>query len=214
MGFGLPAVAGMVDVSLTADPRRVEGRCGRRAEEVCIVDEKVTTDHTTAPFWRTKRLAEMSRDEWESLCDLCGRCCLNKLEDEETGEIFWTDVACKLLDPVTCRCTSYPNRHDFVPDCVELDVEEVVTQTYTWLPPTCAYRLRAEGHDLPHWHPLVSGDPESVHRSGISVRGRVRSETDIPADGLEDFIVEWPGEVPLPLPPRPPRRKKREKTEG
>jgi uncharacterized cysteine cluster protein YcgN (CxxCxxCC family) len=176
------------------------------------VDETAKTDRTEIPFWRAKRLDEMSRDEWESLCDLCGRCCLNKLEDEETGEIFWTDVACKLLDPTTCRCTSYANRHDFVPDCVELDVEEVVTQTYTWLPPTCAYRRLAEGHDLAPWHPLVSGDPESVHRAGISVRGRVRSEEDIPADSLEDWIVEWPGEIPVPPPPCPPRRKNRVKT--
>jgi uncharacterized cysteine cluster protein YcgN (CxxCxxCC family) len=106
------------------------------------------------------------------------------------------------------------NRHDFVPDCVELDVEEVVTQTYTWLPPTCAYRLLAEGHDLFPWHPLVSGDPESVHRAGVSVRDRVRSEEDIPVDGLEDFIVEWPGVVPVSPPPRPPRRNKRVKSSG
>lgn len=177
-----------------------------------IVDETPKQDADERPFWRTKRLAEMSRDEWEALCDRCGRCCLNKLEDEETGEIFWTDVACKLLDHHACTCSSYANRHDFVPDCVELDVEEVVTQTYTWLPPTCAYRLLAEGRPLEPWHPLISGDPESVHRAGISVRDRVRSEEDIPADGLEDWIVAWPGEVPVPPPPRPPRRNKRVKT--
>lgn len=159
-------------------------------------------------FWRTKKLEEMSKAEWESLCDRCGRCCLNKLEDEETGEIFWTDVACKLLDHGTCLCRSYENRHDFVPDCVELDVEEVVTQTYTWLPPTCAYRLLAEGRDLFDWHPLVSGDPDSVHAAGISVRNRVRSEEDIPEDTLEDWIVEWPGEIPT-LPPQPKGRRKK-----
>lgn len=176
------------------------------------VDETPKIDAPETPFWRVKKLEEMSREEWESLCDRCGRCCLNKLEDEETGEIFWTDVACPLLDHSTCLCSSYPNRHDFVPDCVELDVEEVVSQTYTWLPPTCAYRLLAEGRDLYPWHPLVSGDPDTVHRAGISVRGRVRSEKDIPVDRFEDFIVEWPGEVPVPPPPRPPRREKRVKS--
>lgn len=178
------------------------------------VDETPKIDAPETPFWRVKKLEEMSREEWESLCDRCGRCCLNKLEDEETGEIFWTDVACPLLDHSTCLCSSYPNRHDFVPDCVELDVEEVVSQTYTWLPPTCAYRLLAEGRDLYPWHPLVSGDPDTVHRAGISVRGRVRSEKDIPVDRFEDFIVEWPGEVPVPPPPRPPRRGKRVKSIG
>ncbi|MDK9697800.1 MAG: YcgN family cysteine cluster protein [Siculibacillus sp.] len=178
------------------------------------MDERSKSEDAALPFWRAKRLDEMSRDEWESLCDRCGRCCLNKLEDDETGEIFWTDVACKLLDHRSCLCASYSNRHDFVPDCVELDVEEVLTQTYTWLPPTCAYRLLAEGRPLESWHPLVSGDPESVHRAGVSVRGRVRSEEDIPADTLEHWIVEWPGEVPVPLPPRPPRRNKRTKSIG
>ncbi len=170
------------------------------------MDDTVKQPRRSPPFWRAKRLDEMSRAEWDSLCDRCGRCCLNKLEDDETGEIFWTDVGCKLLDRQTCLCKSYANRHDFVPDCVELDVEEVMTQTYTWLPPTCAYRLLAEGRDLYPWHPLVSGDPDTVHRAGISVSGRVRSEEDIPADTLEDWIVEWPGEIP-PAAPLPPKKK-------
>ncbi len=176
------------------------------------MDDTPRPDGTEAPFWRTKTLDQMSRAEWESLCDRCGRCCLNKLEDDETGEIYWTDVACKLLDRDACLCSSYANRHDFVPDCVELDVEEVMTQTYTWLPPTCAYRLLAEGRALFPWHPLVSGDPASVHRAGISVRGRVRSEEDIPVDTLEDWIVDWPGEIPVPPPPPPPRRTRRFKS--
>jgi uncharacterized cysteine cluster protein YcgN (CxxCxxCC family) len=151
----------------------------------------------TKPFWKTKPLDAMNETEWESLCDGCGRCCLNKLEDDETGEIFWTDVACKLLDSESCRCRSYGNRHDFVPDCVQLDPDEVVSQTYTWLPPTCAYRLIAAGRDLYWWHPLVSGDPDTVHAAGVSVRGRgVKSEADIPEDTLEDHIVEWPGVEP------------------
>ncbi|MBT9289136.1 YcgN family cysteine cluster protein [Prosthecodimorpha staleyi] len=154
------------------------------------------------PFWRAKRLDEMTDAEWESLCDGCGRCCLNKLEEEETGDIYWTDVACRLLDTETCRCRSYPNRHDFVPDCVRLDVEEVTNQTYTWLPPSCAYRLIAAGKPLAWWHPLVSGDPETVHLAGVSVRGRgVKSEADIPVEELEDHVVEWPGEHPKPRKP-------------
>lgn len=158
-----------------------------------------------APFWETKTLAEMNEAEWESLCDGCGRCCLNKLEDEETGEIFWTDVACKLLDHGSCRCSSYPNRHDFVPDCVKLDVEEVVNQTITWLPPTCAYRLIAAGLPLYWWHPLVSGDPETVHIAGVSVRNRVISEEVVPVEQLEEHIRSWPGEVPARAARRPRR---------
>lgn len=161
--------------------------------------ERPTT--VTEPYWKTRRLDEMTREEWEGLCDRCGRCCLNKLEDEETGEIYWTNVACRLLDSTTCLCSSYPNRHDFVPDCVELDVEEVVTQTYTWLPPTCAYRVLAAGKDLAWWHPLVCGDPDMIHRVGISVRGRVISDENIPEDGYEDHLCDWPGEDPTP--PRP-----------
>lgn len=161
----------------------------------------------TMPFWKAKRLEELDEAEWEALCDGCGRCCLNKLEDEETGEIFWTNVACRLLDPETCRCSHYPNRHDFVPDCVRLDVEEVVSQTYTWLPPSCAYRLLAKGEDLRWWHPLVSGDPETVHTAGISVRRRVISDADVPEDGYEDHLCDWPGEEPRPRPPKRPGKK-------
>jgi uncharacterized cysteine cluster protein YcgN (CxxCxxCC family) len=198
----------MVDESLFEGHVRVEGASLGRprappAAGVAATDAIGTagldTDPSSTaaePFWRAKRLEELTSEEWESLCDRCGRCCLNKLEDEETGEIFWTEVACRLLDRGSCHCSSYPNRHDFVPDCVELDVEEVISQTYTWLPPTCAYRLIAAGRDLMWWHPLVSGDPDTVHAAGISVRNRVISEEGIPADGFEDHIVDWPGEVP------------------
>jgi len=146
------------------------------------------------PFWKTKTLKQMSRGEWESLCDGCGRCCLHKLRDEETEELVWTTVACRLLDTQSCQCKDYPNRRDHVPDCVKLTPKKVAT--IDWLPPSCAYRLVAEGQDLPWWHPLVSGDPETVHSSGASVRGGAVPERQ--ARDLEDHIADWPGEWPSP----------------
>ena len=148
-----------------------------------------------APFWRAKTLSQMTQREWESLCDGCGRCCLNKLMDEDTGETVFTDVGCRLLDGATCRCTDYSHRLARVKDCVRLTPRNV--KRLTWLPPTCGYRLVAEGKDLAWWHPLVSGSPETVHEAGISVRGRVAaSEKDVPDERLEDFIVGWPGKWP------------------
>jgi len=143
---------------------------------------------TEPPFWETKPLAEMTSGQWEQLCDGCGRCCLNKLENENTGEIYHTDVACRLLDPDTCRCASYTDRKRFVPDCQILTHQNL--KRYAWLPSTCAYRLLAEGDSLYWWHPLVSGDPETVHDAGISVRGRIVSERD--TDDLENHVVSWP----------------------
>ncbi len=140
------------------------------------------------PFWRRKTLAEKTRSEWESLCDGCAKCCLDKLQDDDTGEISYTEVACRLLGIGTCRCTDYANRKRFVPDCVVLTPRTVAR--LTWLPSTCAYRLISEGRDLEWWHPLVSGDPETVHRAGISVRGRAVPEAV--AGDLEDHIVHWP----------------------
>lgn len=146
---------------------------------------------TEAPFWRTTALEEMTRQQWESLCDGCGRCCLVKLQDEDTDRIFATDVGCRLFDAGTCRCRDYSNRSQIVPDCVTLTPHEV--RTLPWLPPTCAYRLVAEGKDLPWWHPLVSGDRETVVAAGVSVRGKVyANEDEIPEDDVPARIVAWP----------------------
>jgi uncharacterized protein len=147
------------------------------------------------PFWRHKTLAEMTPEEWESLCDGCGRCCLNKLEDEDTGRVYYTDVGCRLLDGNTCRCKDYRHRSELVADCVRLSPENVAD--LKWLPPTCAYRLVARGRDLYWWHPLLSGDRDTVHAAGISVRGRVAaSEEDLTVEEYEERIVSWPSRLP------------------
>jgi uncharacterized cysteine cluster protein YcgN (CxxCxxCC family) len=146
----------------------------------------------TKPFWDAKTLEELTAAEWEALCDGCGRCCLHKLRDPDDGDLAYTAVACRLLDLELCRCTDYARRHARVPDCVRLTPGEV--RAADWLPPTCAYRLRAEGKPLAWWHPLVSGDPESVHRGGISVRGRAVSERV--AGPLEDHVASWPRRWP------------------
>jgi uncharacterized cysteine cluster protein YcgN (CxxCxxCC family) len=134
------------------------------------------------PFWQTTPLADMTREQWESLCDGCGRCCLRKLGNEETGEVHYTDVACRLLDPHACRCTDYAQRWDTVPDCIELSTE--VLPAMPWMPPTCACRLLAEGKPLAWWHHLVSGSRDTVHQAGISVRGWARPEEGL---DLKDY---------------------------
>jgi len=142
------------------------------------------------PFWRSKTMREMTQGEWESLCDGCGQCCLHKLEDADTGEIALTNVACRYLDLNTCQCGDYPNRQTNVPDCVRITPGKATT--LRWLPDTCAYRLVARGAPLPDWHPLLTGDPNSVHDAGVSVRvapDKVISEDDV--DDLEDHVVEW-----------------------
>ena len=140
------------------------------------------------PFWRGRQLEDFSQAQWESLCDGCGRCCLNKIEDEDTGQIHLTRLACGLLNIGTCRCSDYANRQAKMPDCVQIDAEKV--RTLTWLPATCAYRLVAEGRDLAWWHPLVSGSADTVHQAGISVRGLARSENGVKVEAYWRFIIK------------------------
>ena len=142
------------------------------------------------PFWEIKSLTEMNQQEWESLCDGCARCCLIKLEDEDGGDIHYTNIVCDLLDLESCRCTQYQSRSQLVPECVVV-TPDVLDQLH-WMPSTCAYRLLWEGKPLPEWHPLVSGNADSVHLAGISVRGRVYQQAEINDDDLEDHVVDWP----------------------
>ena len=145
-----------------------------------------------APFWETTPLDGMTDAQWESLCDGCGRCCLHKLRDDDDGSLAWTNVSCRLLDTTSCRCSNYERRQEKVPDCVNLT--PAALREIDWLPPSCAYRRVAEGHGLEWWHPLVSGDPATVHAAGISVRGRAVNERK--AGPLENYIVDWPGRMP------------------
>ena len=140
-------------------------------------------------FWEEKSLAEMTRDEWESLCDGCARCCLHKLEDEDTGEVFYTDVVCQYLEQSNCRCQEYQQRNILVPNCVWLKPEDV--EAFHWLPNTCAYRLVAEGQPLAPWHPLISGRRSSVLEAGIAVTHRCISEARVAEEDFEDRIIHW-----------------------
>jgi len=146
------------------------------------------------PFWE-RPLSTLTRSEWERLCDACGRCCLVKLEDEDSGEVYHTSVACRLLDHQSCRCSQYVGRKSLVSDCVRLTPARLAR--IQWLPPSCSYRLRFEGKALPPWHPLLTGDPESVHKVGMSVRGRVEAvEQETEIDDLPRYIRRWPKSWP------------------
>ena len=140
-------------------------------------------------FWEVKSLSEMDKDEWESLCDGCARCCLHKLEDEDTAEVHYTSVVCRYLDEAKCQCTSYQDRNDLVPECVWLTPE--TSRSFKWLPTSCAYRRLAEGKDLQWWHPLVSGRRETVAEAGISIQGKCVSETHVHPDSFEEKIIHW-----------------------
>lgn len=148
------------------------------------------TPPSPPPFWKTTPLADMTTEQWESLCDGCGRCCLHKLRDDDTEELHYTSVACRLLDVKTCQCTDYPKRHRKVQDCVTLT--PAMIPDLDWLPPDCAYKRLSDGLDLPAWHPLITGDPNTVITSGASAAGRCISERR--AGALEDYIVDWPAE--------------------
>jgi len=150
---------------------------------------------TKAPFWKTKSMEQMSEAEWESLCDGCGKCCCIRMEDEDTADIYVTNVVCKLFNSATCRCGDYANRTVRVPDCVQVKPENA--GQLKWMPRTCAYRLIAEGKDLPDYHHLVSGDKNTIHEQGMSVQDAVISEIAVHEDDLPSFIVQWPGEPDL-----------------
>lgn len=141
------------------------------------------------PFWQRKRLHEMSPREWEALCDGCGKCCLVKLEDEDSGEVYHTDLVCRYMDEATCQCSVYSTRRAKVPGCTVLTPDTV--DDYRWLPYTCAYRTLAEHRPLPDWHPLVSGDPDTVHEAGVSVRHKTIPEDRVPEQDWEEHIIHW-----------------------
>lgn len=157
-------------------------------------------DDADLPFWKTKTLSQMSEAEWESLCDGCGKCCLVKLEDEDTGELFFTSLHCRLLNPGTCQCSNYAERKKYVPDCVKLTPETI--GELDWLPQSCGYRLVHEGKDLKDWHHLVCGDREEVHRRGVSGRGKITSEAGVADEDAIDYLIAWAHEPPKTRQPR------------
>jgi uncharacterized protein len=169
-------------VSGHKDANKKGGSVGLPGKEPVMASEYET------PFWIRKSLSEMTADEWESLCDGCGKCCLVKLEDVDTGDLLQTRIGCRLLDTSSCKCTNYPERQRHVPDCVQLTPENV--RELPWIPASCAYKKLANGEPLEWWHPLVSGDPDTVRQAGISAAGRIVSEDDVDDAIIENYIVE------------------------
>lgn len=155
------------------------------------MSDKINRSGLRHRFWETVPMKKMTQPEWEALCDGCGKCCLNKLEDEETGRVALTSVACQLLDDSTCLCSNYENRHAYVPECIVMKPKNIDKHAY-WMPRTCAYRLLWDGKPLFDWHPLISGDPDTVHQAGVSVRGMTVAENTISDDDWEDYIIEEP----------------------
>lgn len=143
-------------------------------------------------FWENKTLAQMTQQEWELLCDGCGKCCLNKIIDDDTQVLHFTNVACQLLHTKTCQCKKYEQRFKLVKDCVKVSLDDI--DQFHWLPESCAYRLLVEGKPLPEWHPLLTGSKSAMHKGGFSIRGKVISETAIDITNLEDYIETWPAE--------------------
>ena len=142
-------------------------------------------------FWETTPLDRMTRPEWEALCDGCGKCCMNKLEDEDTQDVAMTRIACRLFDDISCHCAQYPIRHQFVPECIVLKPQNLDQNMY-WMPETCAYKLLRQGKKLYDWHPLISGTPDTVHDAGVSMRQRTIPEFEVHEDDWEDHIIEEP----------------------
>jgi uncharacterized cysteine cluster protein YcgN (CxxCxxCC family) len=139
------------------------------------------------PFWETTSLKDMTRKQWESLCDGCALCCLHKLEDEDTEEVYYTDVHCRYMDTANCNCTVYLERQEKVPNCVWLTPNQA--SEFHWLPDSCAYRVLAEGRKLADWHPLISGDPNSVHEAGVSIKGKGVADNQVAEEDWEDHII-------------------------
>lgn len=156
-----------------------------------MTDDPIDRTGLRPRYWEDTPLERMTRREWEALCDGCGKCCLNKLEDDDTGEVALTRVACRLFDDSICRCARYDIRHQFVPDCVSLDPQTLGRNLY-WMPETCAYKLLYQGLPLHDWHPLISGDPQTVHDAGVSVRHFTVPEFEVNEDDWEDHIIEEP----------------------
>lgn len=156
-----------------------------------MTNDPIRRDGLEPRFWEKKPINKLSDAEWEALCDGCGKCCLNKIEDEETGRVYLTRVACRLFDDETCRCAQYDIRHQFVPECIVLRPDNIEQHAY-WMPRSCAYRLLWQGKPLYAWHPLLSGDPETVHDAGVSMRHRTVPEFEVGEDDWEDHLIEEP----------------------